>query len=80
MISELVLMGPSPAGKSTVGKLIAEKLSIPFVSLSSEAQEYKHWQEKGFDETVAKQIWDQDGDEGWLHHYQVRQPRHGHHD
>ncbi len=36
----IILIGPIGAGKTTVGKLLADKLSLPFYSLDEEARQY----------------------------------------
>ena len=36
----IILIGPIGAGKTTIGKLLAEKLSIPFYSLDEEGKQY----------------------------------------
>jgi shikimate kinase len=36
----IILIGPIGAGKTTVGKLLAQKLSLPFYSLDEEAPRY----------------------------------------
>lgn len=43
----IVLLGPSAAGKSTVGRLLAEALQMPFCDLPAAFWEY--WQAAGFD-------------------------------
>lgn len=40
MMKPIILLGPIGAGKTTIGKMIAKKLSIPFYSLDEEEQRY----------------------------------------
>jgi shikimate kinase len=47
MISDIVLIGPVQAGKSTQGQLLAEKLGIPQASL--DAAGWKYYTEAGLD-------------------------------
>ena len=54
MRSEIVLIGPFGAGKSTVGDLLAERLGIPNVSMDS----HKHWyKELGFSNDEFNRLW-----------------------
>ncbi|MCL4262255.1 MAG: shikimate kinase [Anaerolineae bacterium] len=50
----IILIGPLGAGKSTVGRLLAEKLALPFCSVDAVRGQY--YQKVGYDETVAAQI------------------------
>jgi len=59
----IILIGPLKAGKSTVGKLLAERLTLPFYSL--DALEKRYTIPAGYDETVANGIRQQSGDWGW---------------
>jgi hypothetical protein len=52
--SEIVLIGPPFAGKSTLGKLLAEELSLPQASLDKLRWEY--YREIGFDEALAQEL------------------------
>jgi adenylate kinase family enzyme len=56
---EIILIGPPEAGKSTIGKLLAERLGIPQVSLDK--LRWGYYQEVGYDETLARQIRERDG-------------------
>lgn len=52
--SEIILIGPFGAGKSTIGRLVAEHLHIPDVSMDS----HKEWYaELGFDNDEFKRRW-----------------------
>ncbi|MBX3060001.1 MAG: hypothetical protein KF770_26395 [Anaerolineae bacterium] len=55
----IVLIGPLFAGKSTVGKLLAETLGRPFVSLDGLEREYSRV--AGYDEEVAAAIREAEG-------------------
>jgi shikimate kinase len=59
MISDIILIGPIGAGKSTVGKLLAEKLRLPQCSMDS--LRFNYYKEIGYDENLAKQIREQKG-------------------
>jgi shikimate kinase len=59
MISDIVLIGPPLAGKSTLGKLLAEKLNLPQCSL--DALRWQYYQEAGYDTKVAQEYADKGG-------------------
>lgn len=52
--TEIVLIGPVRAGKSTLGRLLAERLGLPQVSLDEVRLSY--YQEIGYDEKLARGI------------------------
>lgn len=54
MRTEIVLIGPVRTGKSTFGRLLAEKLGLPQVSLDGLREQY--YAEIGFDPHLAKEI------------------------
>jgi len=54
MCTDIVLIGPVRTGKSTLGRLLAEKLGLPQVSL--DVLRYQYYQEIGFDPLLAKEI------------------------
>lgn len=54
MRSEIVLIGPPFAGKSTLGKLLSQELGLPQVSLDKLRWEY--YREIGFDDVLAQEI------------------------
>lgn len=54
IISDIVLIGPVLAGKSTIGKLLAEALELPQVSLDD--LRWAYYKEIGYDENLAKEI------------------------
>lgn len=58
----ILLIGPHSAGKSTVGKLLAQQLKLPFIHLWEVCKKY--WQELGYDETLENQAWENDGADG----------------
>jgi hypothetical protein len=64
----IVLIGPPRAGKSTVGKLLAAQLKLPFLDLARAAKDY--YAELVYDESILEQAWD-DGDFASFLHYQV---------
>jgi len=57
--SEIILIGPIGAGKSTLGKLIAEKLGLPQCSMDD--YRWQYYDELGYDREKAKAIGDKDG-------------------
>ena len=59
MPTDIVLIGPVRTGKSTLGKLIAEQLGIPQVSLDEIRWQY--YREIGFDESLANEIREKGG-------------------
>jgi shikimate kinase len=54
MRTDIVLIGPVRTGKSTQGRLLAEKLGLPQVSLDVLREQY--YKEIGFDPLLAKEI------------------------
>lgn len=59
MPSDIILIGPVRAGKSTQGKLLATKLELPQVSLDN--VRYEYYKEIGYDENHARDIRRQGG-------------------
>ncbi len=59
----VVLIGPMKAGKTTVGRLVAERLVLPFVSLDELERDYV--MAAGFDEQRAAFIREREGDWAW---------------
>jgi shikimate kinase len=59
----IILIGPMKCGKSTVGKLLAEQLNQPFVSLDVLERHYS--QAVGFDDHVAVALKKTQGDLAW---------------
>ncbi len=55
----IVLIGPICAGKSTIGKVLAEKLGLPQVELDEIRWDY--YKEIGYDVAKAKEIADSEG-------------------
>jgi shikimate kinase len=53
-IKDIILIGPVRTGKSTIGKLLSEKLQRPQISLDSVRWKYYH--DIGYDDHLAKQI------------------------
>lgn len=52
--TEIILIGPQMAGKSTVGKLLAKKLSLPQISLDKLRWEY--YRQIGFNDDLAQEL------------------------
>ena len=58
MSSEIILIGPFGVGKTTVGRLLAEKLALPQVSLDDLC--YGYYQEIGWNAQEAGRIYEQE--------------------
>jgi len=56
MMQKILLIGPMAVGKSTVGKILAEQLSAPYIELDDLSWQY--YEEKGFDQVAAKKLLD----------------------
>jgi shikimate kinase len=69
----IILIGPVGAGKSTQGKLLAEKLSLPQVSL--DAVRFAYYKEIGYDEEHAKHLRER---KGFLRLYRYWKPFEAH--
>ena len=54
MKTDIVLLGPVRAGKSTIGRLLAERLGVRQVSLDD--LRWAYYKEIGYDERLAKQV------------------------
>ena len=59
----IILIGPMKAGKSTVGKLLAERLDLPYVSL--DRFEKRYIEAVGYDDALARKIQAEEGDLAW---------------
>lgn len=57
--SDLILIGPEGTGKSTIGKLLSQKLNLPQVSMDEIRWEY--YKEIGWDADTQKKIREQQG-------------------
>lgn len=55
MSTEIILIGPPGAGKSTIGWLLSEKLGIPQIPLDS--IKYDYFEEIGYDKAYAAEIY-----------------------
>ena len=54
MLSDIILIGPVRTGKSTLGRLLAEKLGLPCVSLDD--LRWTYYKEIGYDEALAEHL------------------------
>jgi shikimate kinase len=59
----VILIGPGKAGKTTVGRLLAERLGRPFYDLAADAGRY--YEAAGGSGEQAERAWQQGGFEGW---------------
>ena len=73
MRSEIVLIGPPMAGKSTIGKLLAQAQGISQVSLDN--LRWSYYREIGFNDALAQEI-RQKGGFIAIVAYWFQQPRH----
>jgi shikimate kinase len=69
MISDIILIGPVRTGKSTLGKLLAQKLKLPQCSMDE--LRWKYYQEINYDQEFAQQLRKK---EGFLGIYQYWKP------
>ncbi|MEL6880577.1 MAG: shikimate kinase [Cyanobacteria bacterium J06607_10] len=53
MPSDIVLIGPIGAGKSTIGKLLSQRLGLPQCSMDERRWDY--YKEIGYDDAIAQQ-------------------------
>ncbi len=63
MYSDIVLIGPFGAGKTTIGRLLAERLGLPQVSLDDLC--YGYYEEIGWNGQEAKRVYEQQGGEAF---------------
>ncbi|MEH1831225.1 MAG: AAA family ATPase [Nostoc sp.] len=66
-ISDIILIGPISTGKSTLGKLLAQKLGIPQCSMDD--VRFNYYKEINYDEELAKQIREKEGFQGIYRHW-----------
>lgn len=64
--STVILIGPERAGKSTIGRLLAERLEVPFSDVSKSAKPY--YGELGHSQEAVDQAWNEGELEGYLHY------------
>jgi shikimate kinase len=67
MATDIILISPMGAGKSTVGKLLSEKLGLPQYSM--DALRFDYYKEIGYDEELAKQLREKKGFSGIYHYW-----------
>ena len=56
---EIVLIGPTAVGKTTVGRCVAERLGEPLASMDAHRDRY--YAELGFDPDLARRLFERDG-------------------
>jgi shikimate kinase len=59
MFTDIILIGPMNAGKSTQGKLLSEQLGLPQCSM--DALRWDYYNEIGYSEETARQIGEKEG-------------------
>lgn len=59
MYTDIILIGPMQAGKSTQGKLLAEKLGLPQCSMDD--VRWKYYNEIGYSQETAREISEKEG-------------------
>ncbi|MGD1912971.1 MAG: shikimate kinase [Rivularia sp. (in: cyanobacteria)] len=59
----IVLIGSSNTSKTSVGKLLAQQLKLPFIALGDISEQY--YLEIGFDKAQQEQAWEKDGGDGF---------------
>lgn len=64
--STIILIGPERAGKSTIGRLLAEQLGLPFTDVGKRAAPY--YAELGHNQAAVERAWEEGGLEGYLHY------------
>jgi shikimate kinase len=69
MISDIILIGPIGAGKSTHGKLLSEALQLPRCAV--DAVRFDYYKEIGYDEALAKKIQEKDGFAGLYRYWKL---------
>jgi hypothetical protein len=67
MRTDIVLIGPMRAGKSTVGRLLAQRLGVPQWSMDD--VRFAYYQEVGYDEAVARRVEEEGGWEALYRHW-----------
>jgi shikimate kinase len=70
MSTTIILLGPHRSGKSTVAKLLSERLGLPWVHPDAE----RYWKEIGYSEEDQRQSWSG----GWDGFYRYMQPFEAH--
>jgi shikimate kinase len=63
----IILIGPMSAGKSTIGKLLAEELNLPQYAIDK--NRWPYYEEIGYDRELAAQIASEQGMVALLHHW-----------
>ena len=69
MNTDILLIGPMDTGKSTLGKLLAEKLGLPQCSMDD--LRWAYYQEIGYDRAIQEQIREKKGFLGVYHYWKT---------
>lgn len=67
MVSEIILIGPQGAGKSTIGALLSERLGLP--QRSMDTQRWDYYREIGYDDALAQQKRETEGAWGIIQYW-----------
>ncbi|MEM8612738.1 MAG: shikimate kinase [Cyanobacteria bacterium P01_H01_bin.105] len=67
MASDIILIGPQGVGKSTIGSLLADQLSLPQCSMDE--QRWDYYKEIGYDDALAQQKRQTEGVWGIIHYW-----------
>ncbi|MEM9092135.1 MAG: shikimate kinase [Cyanobacteria bacterium P01_F01_bin.53] len=67
MPSDIILIGPQSAGKSTIGALLANRLKLPQYSMDE--KRWTYYQEIGYDEVLAKKKREEEGAWGIIRYW-----------
>ena len=59
MFSDIILIGPVSTGKSTIGKLLAQRVGLPQCSMDEFRLDY--YKEINYDEDLARQLREKEG-------------------
>lgn len=67
-VTDVILIGPPAAGKSTLSNLLASRLGLPQFALDE--VDWENHAEAGYDEETARRVWEEQGLRGWYRYMQ----------